>query len=110
MAEVLACDSPGEVEELAAVDVPDARSLGASDDEGRRRHAAGDIALACGEDPVGGGGALLHGHRRRGLSLRVASRSSGNRLAMRGGRWSWPRIARSQSRTVSNVPRRSSLS
>src|SRR2546430_3817755 len=43
---------------------PDACPLGAGDDEGRRRDAAGDVALACCEDPIGGGCAFLHGHRR----------------------------------------------
>ena len=64
VAEVLAGDSAGEVEELAAVDVPDARALGAGDDERGRRDAAGDVALARCEDPVGGAGSFFHGHRR----------------------------------------------
>src|SRR5262249_50520181 len=61
--EVLTRHTTREVAQPAAADVPDTRSLGARDDEGRRRHAASDIALAVCEDPIGGAGALLHGHR-----------------------------------------------
>ena len=60
VAEVLAGDPAGEVEELAAVDVPDARALGAGDDERGRRDAAGDVALARCEDLVGGAGSFFH--------------------------------------------------
>ena len=46
MAEVLAAEPAGEVDVLAAVDVPDPRALGPRDDERRRRDAARDVALA----------------------------------------------------------------
>jgi hypothetical protein len=82
--EVLAGDPAGEVEELAAVDVPDARPFGPFDDEGRRRDAARDIPLACGEQAFGGAGSFFDGHRRPGLSLRDAAHSSASCLALRG--------------------------
>jgi hypothetical protein len=68
--EVLAGDASGEVEELAAVDVPHSRSFGPVDDEGGRGDAAGDVPLAVGAEPFGGAGALLDGHGRPRLSLR----------------------------------------
>ena len=61
---VLAAETAGEVDVLAAVDVPDARALGAIDDERRRRDSAGDIAVAC----------VLNGLARR--PLRDLHRSS----------------------------------
>jgi hypothetical protein len=60
VAEVLAGDPAGEVEELAPVDVPDARPLGPVDDQSGSRDSAGDVALARCEDPIGGAGVLLH--------------------------------------------------
>jgi hypothetical protein len=53
VAGVLAPQSAGEVDVLAAVDVPDARPLGTVDDEGGRRYASGDVALSGREDAVG---------------------------------------------------------
>ena len=46
MAEVRAADPAGEVDVLVPVDVPDARTLGARDDERRSGDALGDVPLA----------------------------------------------------------------
>ena len=47
VAEVGAAEAAGEVDVLAPVGVPDARALGAGDDERGRGDAAGDVALAA---------------------------------------------------------------
>ena len=72
---VLATEPAGEVDVLAAVDVPEARALGPRDDERRRRDAASDVPLALGDDPV----------RRRALADRhqACLRSSRISLAAR---------------------------
>src|SRR5579884_930006 len=110
VAEVLAGDPAGEVEILAAVDVPHARAFGAGDDEGRRGDPAGDIAFARGEDPFGGAGAFFHGHLRRDYrcAMRLVQAAVASQCEARGA--ASCAIPRIQSQTLSNVPKRSSLS
>jgi hypothetical protein len=55
VARVLAGDPAGEVEVDRAVDCLDLRSLGATDDEPRRRDSAGDVPPPGFEQVVGGG-------------------------------------------------------
>src|SRR5205823_5691250 len=47
---VLTAEPAGEVDVLAAVDVPHARALGTGDDERRRRDPARDVTLTLGDD------------------------------------------------------------
>jgi hypothetical protein len=54
VAGVLAAEPTGEVDVFAAVDVPDARALGARDDERRGGDATGDVPLPLGDDTFGG--------------------------------------------------------
>src|SRR5712691_280324 len=72
VAGVLAAEAAREVDVLAAVDVPDACAFGTSDDERGRGHAAGDIALAVGDDPFGCCG-LVNGHQACFRSPRISS-------------------------------------
>ena len=61
MTGVLATDTTREVEERAAVDVGDARAVGAVDDEARGGDAGRDVLRALGEDRVVEGGCIgLH--------------------------------------------------
>ena len=64
VAEVGAAEAAGEVDVLAALDVPDARAFGALDDERGRGDAARDVALAGLLDAIGGAPFLQrHGTR-----------------------------------------------
>ena len=54
VAEVRAAEPAGEVDVLAALDVPDAGALGPLDDERGSGNAAGDVALAGFLDAIGG--------------------------------------------------------
>ena len=64
VAEVGAAEPAGEVDVLAPLGVPDARALGALDDEGRGRDPARDIALAGFLDALGCASFLQrHGNR-----------------------------------------------
>jgi hypothetical protein len=54
VAEVLARDSAGEVEELVALGIPDPRAPGARDDEIGRGHAAGHEPLTAPPQLLGG--------------------------------------------------------
>ena len=84
VAGVLAADAAGEVEVRAAVDVGDARAVGARDDEPRRRDAARDVARALGEDAVVGAG-VGRGHARGVLHHRTRASADAD-LAMRSPR------------------------
>jgi len=53
MARVLAAEAAREVDVLPTVDVPDAGTLCALDNEGRRGHPGRDILLARSQDAVG---------------------------------------------------------
>ena len=110
VAEVLARDPAGEVEELAPVGVPDPRPVGARDDERGRRNAAGDVALAGCEELLGGACAGVHGHRRQDYPLRDATVQAGAASHCEALGGAGLRNARGQSKIVSNVPKRSSLS
>ena len=63
VAEIGASEPAGEVDVLAALDVPDAGAFGALDDERRRRDPARDVALAALLDTFGRG-ALVNGHSK----------------------------------------------
>jgi hypothetical protein len=63
VAGVLAAEPAGEVDVLAAVDVPDARAFSAGDHERSGCDAACDVALAVGDDLLRRR-ALAHGHQR----------------------------------------------
>ena len=63
VADVRAADPAGEVDVLAAVDVPDPGALGALDEDRRGREPARDVALPGRLDALAGG-ALLQGHGR----------------------------------------------
>ena len=75
----------GEVDVLAAVDVPDARALGAGDDERGRRDAAGDVPLAGLLDALGRA-AFLQRHGRSDCINAHTARSDTMRPARRLGR------------------------
>ena len=64
---VLAAEAAGEVDVLAAVDVPDARALGTCDYERGGGDAPRDVTLAPGGDAFGFG-ALGNGHQGRRIS------------------------------------------
>ena len=63
VAEVRAAETAGEVDVLAALDIPDACALGALDDEWGRGNTAGDVALPGLLHAIGGAPLLQrHGH------------------------------------------------
>ena len=82
VAGVLAAEPSGEVDVRPAVDVLDPRALGPGNDERRRRHAGGDVALARCDDGVGGA-PLLQGHAASLLPIGLPH--LGPRVPMPGG-------------------------
>ena len=76
VAEVRAAEPAGEVDVLAALDVPDPRALGALDDERRSGDATGDVALAGLLDAIGGAPLLQRHGTRLYCYIRRRPRSS----------------------------------